>query len=896
MTVTLTISQVGEAAHRFPWELVLTLSLGFAAETIGFWVKERHELLLTAQVRQLIFRRFMLLSSKATENRSSLREQVLTYPTQISQFAYVVDFAVSSVQIVAVLIVTITLYGAGGVVAVVLIAFLVFASVRLIARVGALWEKYIALEGRRRERIRVLCTSLPRGRFAPGWPQAVNEVLEVRNDEQTLLRKRVCLQLGTGFLDKGALTVVLVIAALIANAIDPSAGFGIGLIVAARYFYSAVQNNLVNYRVVRLAIPMLRTLDESTSHVGDEGAAYPKINGSAVFVQRDTEEGQHLLAISGQNGVSFIPRNPTFAPQVLAAWERTASHHARSTFAGRSEELGLSDATQARFFSDPASLSSGERHRAAVALGIADEPDLLILDDTFASLDGKNRSRMLNVLNASDIPFAVVFSSEDYLPDQRARADHTEQVSERLAVPDAEVEATSGALPDPPARGGTIAAIRIVFGAGIAWILLGAALIAASEVTFAAAVGAGQRAADLHVPVILSCGLGMLTGCVLYFNTLYAVPIRRLTRLHDMLIERLPAFASKRTAGPIVGRLGEDFSELQMSVPGALGAAALVGMQATVTIGLAVAGAPLMLLVVIVVAPLAYVAFSRGSAMISPAATAVANERGNFIGLVGALVESGVARNGRLLGVAAKVGYEQAEASYMATNVAIARAYAFRTGLVGAIVLTTNIAATVIACTPGLTSQLVSPAAIVFFAISLSAGVQSTIEAFHGVGVVSLTAGRVQTLLTASPAVGGFRPAAPAASELLDALDEEVTIIGLVGPSGSGKSLTLDAVAEARRNRSVLTVIEASDPFAEQQTEPAGAIQQRTLAGIDDHRLSGLVLLDESFNALDRVAERNALAQLKDGLARHGGQGVAVVHSDRNLDLFDRVVSVDTHA
>ena len=58
---------------------------------------------------------------------------------------------------------------------------------------------------------------------------------------------------------------MLAVVAVLGAWLWPSAHFGIGIILAARYLYAAVQNNIVNYRVIRLAVPMMRELDKLES-------------------------------------------------------------------------------------------------------------------------------------------------------------------------------------------------------------------------------------------------------------------------------------------------------------------------------------------------------------------------------------------------------------------------------------------------------------------------------------------------------------------------------------------------------------------------------------------------------------------------------------------------------
>ena len=123
------------SGERTPGSAIWLLIFAFLAESLGYWVKERQELILTIAVRQLTYRRFRDIFGRS--HPPEAHGHVLTYPGQISQFAFVVDFAVSTVQIIAFLAASLALYGASGAIAALLITGLVFVSVRLINLVGS---------------------------------------------------------------------------------------------------------------------------------------------------------------------------------------------------------------------------------------------------------------------------------------------------------------------------------------------------------------------------------------------------------------------------------------------------------------------------------------------------------------------------------------------------------------------------------------------------------------------------------------------------------------------------------------------------------------------------------------------------------------------------------------
>lgn len=251
------VTATREGVSYVTWLLILA----FLVESLSCWVKDRYEMLLTVVVRQLTYRRFRQLF-QTSASTAEAREHVLTYPGQISQFAYVVDFAVSTVQIIIFVIASLVLYGANGVIATLLIVALVIVSLRLINLIGRLWEQYVGFEGERRRWIQKVADSLPRGRYIPSWGAALDKISSIRSSEEKLLHARVRLQVLNGFLEKGALTTMLALVAIVAAWLWPNAGFGLGIILAARYLYAAVQNNVINYRVIRLALPMMRELDK----------------------------------------------------------------------------------------------------------------------------------------------------------------------------------------------------------------------------------------------------------------------------------------------------------------------------------------------------------------------------------------------------------------------------------------------------------------------------------------------------------------------------------------------------------------------------------------------------------------------------------------------------------
>lgn len=901
LAITAGIGRVTSGATT-PASVIWLLILGFLAESVGYWVKERQELLLTVVVRQLTYRRFRDVFRRSSPPPEA-HGHVLTYPAQISQFAFVVDFAVSTVQIIAFLTVSLALYGASGAIAALLIAGLVLISVRLINLVGRLWEQYVALEGERRRWVQRVADALPRGQSIPSWGTALGKIASIRNAEEQLLRRRVPLQILNGFLERGALTVMLAVVAIVGAWIWPEASFGVGIILAARYLYTAVQNNIVNYRVIRLAVPMMRELDklEACPDCADGRQNFPERHSSAIEVLEATSDRAEALRTSAATPDSaFVPRNPEVSQSVLSAWRTSALPQRISRFTSLALGMGLTEEAIGRFWRDATTLSSGERHRAAIALVLADEPDWLILDDTFSALDPVTREVVAEIILACVPACTLLASSEEYVPSAFARGsdtrgDRVEPQAHSFGTSEG-VEAGStdagerGDLPDPqPKRGGFRRSVLLLFGPHVVWIALGALLLSGSEVAFALTLAQGDALSAQTARISTACAVAAIVGSVMFFGPLYRVPIARLGELHGRVTRRLDRFASPRTSGAVVGRLGEDFSNLQMSVPSALGSVFLVIVQTVMLVGGAVAGAPLFIIVVLAVAPLALLAMRQGSKWILPASTMAANRRGDFIGAVGAQAGLRTAPVSAGLRRAGEEAYANSEAAYVSSSVQLANAYALRTGLIQILVLSLNISAVVLVLLTGGSNPLVAPAAVIYFAVTLSSGIQFTVETLQEVGVVGLTAERVR-VLEEHEVERSYPPVRSTDLDLLeDTLDYGYSMVALIGPTGSGKSVILDALCR-RFPEGEVAVVPDTDPFAPEESDLSGLALAHSVLREGTARL---ILLDETLKGLTPSEERAEIESLACALEGSGKQAVIVLHSRSNLDYFKVVVNLD---
>lgn len=895
LAITVSINQIS-FQNTFSMSMIWLLIIAFLVDSLGGIVKERQELLLVVVVRQLTYRRFRHLFNTSSPS-ASVREYALTYPGQISQFAYVVDAAVSVFQIITFLIASITMYGLAGAFSTLLMIGIIAVSLRLISLIGKLWEQYIVLEGQRRSWIQRVADSSPRSRFIPSWNAAIKRIISLRQTEETLLYKRVVLQVLNGFADRGALTVVLIFCVVLTSFLFPTSEFSIGIILAARYLYGAVQNSLANYRVIRLAIPMLRELDslEKSNKNLDGLVSVPERSKSRIEVLfSESDRASSLRIAAPVSGIAYIPLNPQISRPVLEAWKTNVPREEVSRFTDYATQMDLSNDVIGRFWQDPSTLSSGERSRAILALVMAENPEWLILDDIFASLDPLMRNAVGSIIVTSNIRCTLITTSEEYVPKVFTENREHKRIPElqRNNIPHIHNENPQPVvvLPDPKPKNVTFRrSINLLFGINVIWIIVGAILLTGSEVAFALIVADTNQLSVQSFFYLLSCGIATIVGGVLFFGTLYYTPISRLTKLHNRILQRLDKFASPQNSGIVVARLGEDFSDLQMSVPRALGSVFIVFTQTALLVAGAVTGVPIFIFVVAIIIPFSYLAMHQGEKRIIPASTEAANRRGDFLGSVGVQAGLHTMPISKNLQVAGDTAYEKCERLYLESSVRQANAYLFRATLIQCLTIILNISAVILVLGFSNMTPLVAPAAVIFFALTLSSGIESTVETLQEIGVLGLIVERVRLLEDFR-----FKHTEPllhtqGLKRITGALESGHIAIALIGKTGAGKSVILETLCHQRPEGQTVLIPEV-DPFNEKEPAGSGLILYRAEL---ENGSAQVILLDETLKGLTQNKEREELKNLIEKLTQKNKQAVVVLHSRSNLDCFDLIVDLD---
>ncbi len=112
--------------------------------------------------------------------------------------------------------------------------------------------------------------------------------------------------------------------------------------------------------------------------------------------QRAAFRGKHIgIVFQADNLISFLSARENVALPMTLANRQAAKERAESLL----HEVGLSSRIDHR----PNQLSGGERQRVAIALALANEPDLLLADELTGELDSATADGIMNLLNKLNV-------------------------------------------------------------------------------------------------------------------------------------------------------------------------------------------------------------------------------------------------------------------------------------------------------------------------------------------------------------------------------------------------------------------------------------------------------------------------------------------------------------
>ncbi|MHB8628665.1 MAG: ABC transporter ATP-binding protein [Aggregatilineales bacterium] len=112
--------------------------------------------------------------------------------------------------------------------------------------------------------------------------------------------------------------------------------------------------------------------------------------------QRAAFRGKHIgIVFQADNLISFLSARENVALPMTLANRQRAKERAESLL----HEVGLGNRIDHR----PNQLSGGERQRVAIALALANEPDLLLADELTGELDSATAEGIMNLLNKLNV-------------------------------------------------------------------------------------------------------------------------------------------------------------------------------------------------------------------------------------------------------------------------------------------------------------------------------------------------------------------------------------------------------------------------------------------------------------------------------------------------------------
>lgn len=423
------------------------LSLVAAAFTLlrwtSTWQVRRLVYRVDLSVQRLIFRRLQCTDPRwlATRGKSSTTF-LLEYPQQLSQAAFVAEFAVYSTLIAAYLVCLLVVYGVIGLGVVLTAAIAVLAGRAPVDRMTATAKEYLTGDHRRAALIDALVPALRTVRRQQLEPVVTAAFASVRDGQKAVLGRRARHNAWVGVLQQ-TLPQVVVWSALLLGVVFTTglaAGEGVTLLVLVRMLLSAVDENIATYVNLRMAWEMGRDVAALLSEAPRVTSTPPTASalppGTVVLAPAGAEPGGGITVSPGERvlvcgpdpgRLSSLLEGIAGAPGEESRW--TVAHGGDSALVTRGQPLfdgpiaevvtvwqrpvdrtryraslmrgGLIDDLAGRPGGDGAQLSAsttrlsdGQIVRVSLAQALYAEPDVLLLDDVFAPLDPRGAARI----------------------------------------------------------------------------------------------------------------------------------------------------------------------------------------------------------------------------------------------------------------------------------------------------------------------------------------------------------------------------------------------------------------------------------------------------------------------------------------------------------------------
>ncbi|MFB9907441.1 ATP-binding cassette domain-containing protein [Allokutzneria oryzae] len=414
-----------------------SLTLVIVVQAVLRWLNTAHvrRLVLVVEllVQRLVFRRLQRVDARwCRERQATTLTYLVSYPQQLSQLAFVVEFVINSLLVVAVTGYLAVAFGAVVVVPLLVVVLVTVVLQRLVFLTNRVEYEYLKIDRDRGNLIELLARRWQDIRRQQLEGQLLASVAEVRQRQHRVLRRRAPLATTTLALQDTFVTFVslAVVGAVMWFSGAASVADVFALLVSVRVLLGAVRGNLLTYDSLRDAAETTPEIDalftEAPECDGAEasparaGAVRISLPGSPVM---EIEPGERVLVICEDSSGSALLRGlaaeaggrrvlvekgqPLFdgpVAEVVTLWDKQVDEQ-RYVSALRASGL-LTDVAEraggdaALLSGTESRLSEGQTVRLSLAQALYARPDVLLLDDVFVPLDHARATQVAGELLA----------------------------------------------------------------------------------------------------------------------------------------------------------------------------------------------------------------------------------------------------------------------------------------------------------------------------------------------------------------------------------------------------------------------------------------------------------------------------------------------------------------
>lgn len=432
--------EVGDNSSAIEWGGIVTVLMGLKVCFTAFlaWAEQRSIIKIRQLMNRFLFRR--LRDADMEDLHEQQKEPlafITSYSGQLTQSIYIVDFVISTIMVIVLVAIMLSWYGIPSLLALLAVVLITLILQRLIVVIGHMYHSYLKVDHQRVNLVKLTLENLSSIRRQKLSRQILFVLDSIRQDQRKILYKRASWQIFNRTLEDhfASLTSLCLVGTTLLTNIAVSSSDLFSLLVLLGVIIDVVGNNLVNYRVLRNSLGPTREIEElcrcikpleqpkqeptQDNHVKIFSIGKPEQSlylpeGSRVAVLGRTGSGKSRLLAKLANEVqsnkslvktsltghvfgSTVMVNREFPlldglfGDVVTLWASPVDEalYDKALYAsGWLGELAEDSLGDARPLSgQQKDISEGQQQRLALAQALYQRPDVLLLDDVFASIN-----------------------------------------------------------------------------------------------------------------------------------------------------------------------------------------------------------------------------------------------------------------------------------------------------------------------------------------------------------------------------------------------------------------------------------------------------------------------------------------------------------------------------